>query len=61
MELREDDGPWRQAYIHHAQRKKTMAIPIAPNRCDSLQLRLTGEGRCLIRQVAREYVIGGSR
>ena len=61
IEVREDDGLWRQVWVHHASSRTDMAIPIAPNRCDQLQVRLTGKGRCLVRQVTREYVMGGKR
>lgn len=61
VELREDAGAWRQVYIHHAEHRKNLAFPIAPNRCDSLQLRLSGKGRCLVRQVTREYTLDGRR
>lgn len=37
------------------------AVPIAPGRCDTLQIRLSGKGRCLVRQVTREFVVGGAR
>lgn len=60
-EVREDSQPWRQVCVMHAERKKNIAVPIAPNRCDTLQVKLSGEGRCVIRQVMREYTIGGSR
>ncbi len=61
VELREDGGVWRQVCIQHAEHRKNIALPIAPNRCDRLQVRLSGKGRCLVRQVTREYVIGGRR
>ena len=61
VEVREDGKPWKQAALHHADRRKNFAVPVAPCRCDTLQLRLSGEGRCLVRQVTREFVVGGSR
>ena len=61
VELKEDDHPFRQAFIHYAKTRKTLSIPIFPSRCDTLQVKLSGKGRCLISQVAREYVIGGER
>lgn len=61
IELKEDDKPFRQAFIHHAEQRKNLAIPIFPSRCDKLQVKLSGEGRCIISQVTREYVIGGDR
>lgn len=60
-EIREDGGPWRQVFLHHAEHKKNIAVPIAPNRCDQMQVRLTGKGRCLVRQITREYVMSGKR
>lgn len=61
LEIREDSGPWRQAATLYAERVRNMSIPVFPNHCDTLQVRLKGKGRCLIRQAAREYVIGGKR
>lgn len=61
VEVREDGGPWRQVCVHHAEHRKNIAFPIAPNRCDQLQVRLSGKGRCLLRQVTREFVVGGRR
>lgn len=61
IEIREDRNPWREVFIHHTQRRKSLAAPVAPNKCEQLQVRLTGKGRCLIRQVTREFVLGGKR
>lgn len=61
VEAREDGRPWRQVALCHAEHKKNFAVPVAPGRCDTLQLRLSGVGRCLIRQVTREYVLSGRR
>lgn len=61
VELREDGGVWRQVYIHHAEHRKNFAVPVAPNRCDTLQVRLSGKGRCLLRQITRELVVSGKR
>lgn len=61
VEIREDQGRWRQVFLNHTERRKNFALPIAPGRCDTLQVRLSGKGGCLIRQVTREYVVGGRR
>lgn len=61
VEAREDSRPWKQIAIHHAAQRKNFAVPIAPGRCDTLQIRLSGKGRCLVRQVTREFVVGGAR
>lgn len=61
VEVKEDAGLWRNVFVHSAVRKKNMAIPIAPNKCDTLRVRLSGKGKCLVRQVTREVVAGGSR
>lgn len=60
VEAREDDRPWRQVALHHAQRRKNFTVPVAPGRCDAMQLRISGTGRCLVRQVTREFVVGGN-
>lgn len=61
VEIREDQNAWKQVFLNHAERRRSFAMPIAPGRCDTLQVRLSGKGGCLIRQVTREYVVGGSR
>ena len=61
LEYREDGGKWIKAFSHHAERRKNFAIPVYPGYCDTLQIKLHGIGKCLVRQVTREFVIGGER
>lgn len=58
-ELSRDGGPFKLIWSGHDLHTPTVAIPIRPGRCDRYQLRLTGEGRCTIRSMAREFALGG--
>lgn len=56
-----DGGPFRPVWTCRDNAAPTAAVPIRPGRCDRWQLRLKGEGRCLIRGMERESVLGGVR
>ena len=57
-ELREDDGPWRRWGTLHGQRRRSAVLTLLPGRCDTLQLRLSGSGRCVVKSLIREFVLG---
>lgn len=61
VQLARDGGAFRTLYTLRDRNAPTALIPIRPGRCDSFQLRLRGEGRCLIRSMAWEYALGGVR
>ena len=60
-ELARDGGTFQLIWSSHDSNAVTAVIPIRPGRCDRYQVRLKGEGRCLIRSMAREFALGGVR
>lgn len=60
-ELAQDDGPFRTVWAGHDSAAPTAVIPLRPGRCDSYRLRLTGQGRCLVKSLEREFSLGGLR
>lgn len=49
---------WRQVYTTHNEKAKTVSIPIMPTRCDSIDIRLRGKGKCTIKTFIREFTVG---
>lgn len=60
-QLARDKGVFRQVWASREHDALTAEVPIRPGRCDRYQLRLKGEGRCLIRGLEREFTLGGVR
>ena len=60
-EISEDGAPWRQAGIWHCSRAETVTAPVYPVRCDTFRLKLSGLGRCTIKNMVREFDIGSER
>ncbi len=59
MEVKRDnDLRWKQVYITHNPRQRTITVPILPERCDSVQIRISGKGECIIRSFVREFFTG---
>lgn len=54
----DNDLQWRQIYTTHNQKAKTVSIPIMPTRCDSIDIRLRGKGKCTIKAFIREFTVG---
>ena len=54
----DNDTQWRQVYITHDEKAKTITIPIIPTRCDSIDIRIRGKGNCTIRDFVREFTTG---
>ena len=54
----DNDLQWRQIYTTHNEKAKTISIPILPTRCDSIDIRLRGRGRCTIKTFIREFTVG---
>ncbi len=52
------DTQWRQIYTTHNEKAKTVSIPIIPTRCDSIDIRLRGKGKCTIKAFIREFTVG---
>ena len=58
VEISTDNTPFHQVYAGHNERSKTLQIPIFPTRCDNFRIRLSGQGNCLLKSLAREFTIG---
>ena len=59
VETRLDGGPrWNTVYTHHNQRARTITVPVMPERCDQVEIRLSGKGECLLRTFIREVAMG---
>jgi hypothetical protein len=54
----DNDRKWRQVYVTHDSKAKAVSIPIVPERCDSVEVRIRGKRDCVIRSFVREYRIG---
>lgn len=54
----DNDLQWRQIYTTHNEKAKTISIPIIPTRCDSIDIRLRGKGKCTIKTFIREFTVG---
>lgn len=55
---RDTDTRWQQVYSGHNEKARTLSIPIIPARCDSVEIRLSGKGKCTIRGFIREFFTG---
>ena len=58
VEICIDDGKWEEIYSTYNEKKKTINVPIFPNRCDNFQVRLSGKGPCRIRSIVRDFHVG---
>lgn len=59
VEIKRDNAPvWQKVYTTHNERARTISVPILPERCDSVEVRLSGKGECLIRTFVREFFVG---
>ena len=54
----DNDLQWKQVYTTHNEKAKTVSIPIMPTRCDSIDIRLRGKGKCTIKAFIREFTVG---
>ncbi len=57
-EISVDGAPYRQVYLGHNDKQRTLQIPIKSQRCDTFSIRLSGEGRCRLKSMVREFYIG---
>lgn len=57
-EIKEDFSPWMQRGVVHGERKRTETVTMLPGRCDTFQIRLSGEGRCVVKSLVREFDAG---
>ena len=54
----DNDLKWKQVYTTHSEKAKTATIPIIPTRCDSIDIRLRGKGKCTVKAFVREFSVG---
>lgn len=55
---RDNEETWETICITHGGRARTVSIPVLPARCDRVELRLSGQGKCLLRTLVRELTVG---
>lgn len=59
VDIRRDNASrWQQVYTTHNERARTLTVPVVPERCDSVEIRLKGKGKCLLRTFIREFQMG---
>lgn len=51
------DQQWREVYTTHNERERTIGVPIRPTRCDSVSVRVRGQGDCTIQTLVREFSV----
>lgn len=57
VEINPDYTGWVKVFTGYSQKKRVFIIPISPpTRCDSFKMRLSGEGKCIISALSREYL-----
>ena len=54
----DNEFQWRQVYTTHNEKARTVSIPIMPTRCDSIDIRLRGKGKCTVKAFIREFTTG---
>lgn len=59
VQLARDGGVFHTLWTGKASDGPTAVVPIRPGRCDKYQLRLKGEGRCVLRSMERVFGLGG--
>lgn len=57
--VRHDRGDWIPVKTISSTDKKYYDIPIAPNRCNSFSIKLSGRGFCKVYALDREFYYGG--
>lgn len=59
VEVRFDEGRWQSVGTYRCYDRRGIVIPVLPNDCTRFQVRISGRGGCVLRQVTRDYVEGG--
>ena len=54
----DQDKQWHEVYTTHNERARTIGVPIRPTRCDSVSIRVRGQGDCTIKAFVREFTVG---
>ncbi|MEA4934806.1 MAG: hypothetical protein VB071_14675 [Lawsonibacter sp.] len=60
-EVRCDGGRWREAGKIVGGESDVRTLPIAPNRCDKFEVRLSGKGDCGVLSLMREFRVESER
>lgn len=60
-EIAQDGGPFRRAGTWHDRGHESLLVPLFPGRCDTFRLRLSGEGRCVIKSLVREFIVKSTK
>lgn len=55
---RDNEQRWQKVYTTTSQRSRTISVPVLPARCDSVEIRISGKGKCVIRTLVREFFVG---
>lgn len=58
VEVNADKEGWKRVYTTHNKNRKTISVPVIPRRSDSVEIRLSGGGRCRIKTFIREFTPG---
>lgn len=61
VEVREDDGPWKEVQTVAGQANGLSRIVIPIGRCDKCQLRLSGTGQFTLLNLLKEFRLGSDR
>lgn len=59
-EVRCDGRRWVECGKIVGRGAETRVLPIAPNRCDKFEVRLSGKGDCAVLSMLREFRVGGT-
>ncbi len=59
IDIKTDNGIWREAGKIVGQRQGVVPVTIPINRCDKFEIRIRGKNKCTILAILREYYIGG--
>lgn len=57
VEVSRDGEPFRQVFSSHNERARIYQIPVLPAKCESFRLRISGKGRCKIKNMVREFKV----
>lgn len=55
---RDNDTRWKEVYKTHNTKARTITVPVLPERCDSVEIRISGKGECVLRTFVREFFVG---
>lgn len=58
IEVRRDSGLWTKVWKQTGRRRNSYLVPVLPLRCDSFEVRVSGEGGCILRGLTWQYAVG---